>query len=62
MFNILNNNAAVSQSQAVSTTISPFLPQSAGGSDAVVPTCGVGGPVTTITNPSILKLALMFRF
>jgi len=58
-FNILNSNAAVTQSTSVSTTVSPFLTS---GCSSGLSTCGVGGPITTITNPRLLRVALMFRF
>ncbi|HWE49266.1 MAG TPA: carboxypeptidase regulatory-like domain-containing protein [Bryobacteraceae bacterium] len=59
-FNILNSNAPVTQSVAVSTTVSPF--QTGSACTSGLSTCGVGGPITTITNPRLLRLALMFRF
>jgi hypothetical protein len=62
IFNILNSNAAVSQSVAVSTTVAPFLTSSQCSGTSNLVNCGVGGPVTTITNPRLLRLALMFRF
>ncbi|HYL37903.1 MAG TPA: carboxypeptidase regulatory-like domain-containing protein [Bryobacteraceae bacterium] len=61
IFNILNSNAAVTQSTAVSSTVAPFLPASAC-SGSSLKNCGVGGPVTTLTNPRILRIALLFRF
>jgi Carboxypeptidase regulatory-like domain len=61
IFNILNSNAAVSESVSLGSDASPFLPKSAcGGSSAA--NCGLGGTVTTITNPRLLRLALLFRF
>jgi len=61
IFNILNNNAAVSESQSLTGDAAPLLPKSAcGGSSAA--NCGLGGTVTTITNPRLLRLALLFRF
>ena len=62
IFNMLNSNAAVTQSTTVSTTIAPFLPPSACGASTTLVHCGVGGPVTTLTNPRILRLTLLFRF
>ena len=62
IFNILNSNAAVTQATAVSTTVAPFLPKSACGGNTALVHCGVGGPVTTLTNPRILRLALLVRF
>jgi len=62
IFNLLNTNAAITQSTTVSTTVAPFLPTSACGSSTTLVHCGVGGPVTTLTNPRILRLALLFRF
>jgi hypothetical protein len=61
IFNILNSNAAVAQATAVSTTVAPFLPQSACTSSSSK-FCGVGGPATTVTNPRLLRLAVLFRF
>ncbi|MGD1091025.1 MAG: hypothetical protein ABSB35_03420 [Bryobacteraceae bacterium] len=61
IFNFFNSNAAVPQSTTVSTTVTPFLPQSACTSGSAA-NCGLGGAVTTITNPRLLKLALLFRF
>jgi hypothetical protein len=61
IFNLLNSNAAITQATAVSTTVAPFLSKSAC-SGSSLKNCGVGGPVTTLTNPRILRLALLFRF
>jgi hypothetical protein len=65
VFNLLNSNAAVVQSTAVSASatgnVAPFLPSSACGSGTPA-NCGLGGAVTTITNPRLLKMALLFRF
>jgi hypothetical protein len=61
IFNILNNNAAVSESQALTGDAAPLLPKSAFGGSAPA-NCGLGGTVTTITNPRLLRLALLFRF
>jgi hypothetical protein len=63
IFNLFNSNAAVVQATAVSTTVAPFLPASAcSGSSSTLKNCGVGGPVTTLTNPRLLRLAMIFRF
>jgi hypothetical protein len=62
IFNLFNSNAAVTQAVAVSTTVAPFLPQSACSASTSLKNCGVGGPVTTLTNPRILRLAMIFRF
>jgi hypothetical protein len=71
VFNLLNTNAAVLQATAVpasysatSAGVAPFLThqqcsQSTVGSFA---NCGLGGDITTITNPRMLKVALLFRF
>jgi hypothetical protein len=61
IFNILNNNAAVSESQALTGDAAPLLPKSACGGSAPA-NCGLGGNVLTITNPRLLRLALLFRF
>ncbi|PWU03314.1 MAG: hypothetical protein C5B51_19215 [Terriglobia bacterium] len=61
IFNILNSNAAVTESTALGGDTSPFLPKSAcNGSSAA--NCGLGGAVTMITNPRLLRLAVLFRF
>jgi hypothetical protein len=61
VFNLLNSNAAVTESVTLGANASPFLSKSAcgGSSDAK---CGLGGAVTTITNPRLLRVALLFRF
>jgi len=61
VFNMLNSNAAVTQSTTVSSTVAPFLPSSACGGSSLK-NCGVGGPVTTLTNPRVMRIALLFRF
>jgi len=61
VFNILNSNAAVTESTALGGDAAPLLPKSACGSSAQA-NCGIGGTVTTITNPRLLRLALLFRF
>jgi hypothetical protein len=61
VFNILNGNAAVTESVALGGDAAPLLPKSACGSVGQA-SCGVGGAVTTITNPRLLRLALLFRF
>jgi hypothetical protein len=71
VFNLLNTNAAVLQSTSVpasysaaSPGVAPFLTHSQCGSSTVggFANCGLGGAITTITNPRLLKVALMFRF
>jgi len=69
LFNLLNSNAAVTQSTAVpvNTTGSgtaPFLTpqQCAGSTVASFAQCGVGGSISTITTPRLMKLALVIRF
>jgi hypothetical protein len=61
IFNLLNSNAAVTQAVAVSTTVAPLLTASQCQGSSLK-NCGVGGPVTTLTNPRVLRLALLFRF
>jgi hypothetical protein len=69
VFNILNSNAAVTESTSLPSSssasspgdLAPFLPKSACGSGSAA-NCGIGGAVTTITNPRLLRLALLFRF
>jgi hypothetical protein len=68
-FNILNSNAAVTEAVSAPSSpnpllpgdIAPLLPKSACTS-AAGPKCGLGGPVTVITNPRLLRVALLFRF
>jgi hypothetical protein len=60
-FNILNSSAAVTESVSLGGDATPFLPKSACGSSSAA-NCGVGGAVTTLTNPRLLRLALLFRF
>ncbi|MBZ5610027.1 MAG: TonB-dependent receptor [Acidobacteriia bacterium] len=61
LFNILNNNAAVSESTSLTGDAAALLPKSACGSGS--PTnCGLGGNVLTVTNPRLLRIALLFRF
>jgi hypothetical protein len=60
-FNILNSNAAVSESVALGANAAPLLPKSAC-SSAAGANCGLGGPISVITNPRLLRVALLFRF
>jgi hypothetical protein len=71
IFNLLNTNAAVTQSTSLSASyaatspgVAPFLTPQQCGSSSVgsFANCGLGGAVTTITNPRLVRLALMFRF
>jgi len=71
VFNLLNTNAPVLQStsipasySAASAGVAPFLTPKQCVASPVGPfaNCGLGGAVTTITNPRILKLVLLFRF
>ncbi len=62
IFNLFNSNAAVTQATAVSTTVAPFLPASSCSANTALKNCGVGGPVTTLTNPRILRLSMIFKF
>jgi hypothetical protein len=61
VFNILNSNAAVTESTALTGDAAPLLPKSACGSVGQA-NCGIGGTITTVTNPRLLRLALLFRF
>jgi hypothetical protein len=61
VFNILNNNAAVNESVSLTGDAAPLLPKSACGSGSPA-NCGLGGTVQTVTNPRLLRIALMFRF
>ncbi|MBV8902824.1 MAG: hypothetical protein JOZ22_04240, partial [Acidobacteriia bacterium] len=61
IFNILNSSAAVTESTALGSDTSPFLSKSACTSSTLA-NCGLGGAVTVITNPRLLRLAVLFRF
>ena len=61
VFNVMNTNAAVVEATALGADTSPYLPKSACGSGTAA-NCGLGGTVNTITNPRLLRLALLFRF
>jgi hypothetical protein len=61
VFNLLNSNAAVTESVTLGGDAAPFLPKSACNSSSPA-NCGVGGPVTVITNPRLLRLALQIHF
>jgi hypothetical protein len=71
VFNLLNTNAPVAQSTSIpasyaatSAGVAPFLTPQQCGSSTVgsFSNCGLGGAVTTITNPRLLKFVLLFRF
>jgi Carboxypeptidase regulatory-like domain len=71
VFNLLNTNAAVTQSTSITASaaagtpgVAPFLTpqQCANSTVGSFASCGLGGAVTTITNPRLLRLALLFRF
>jgi hypothetical protein len=71
LFNLLNSNAAITQttSMPASTTgtgTAPFLQPSqcsaAGFTGAAAAQCGLGGNISTITTPRLMKLALIVRF
>jgi Carboxypeptidase regulatory-like domain len=64
LFNLLNSNAAETQSTAIAGTTAPFLTpaQCTGSTVASNPQCGLGGNISTITNPRLMKLALIVRF
>jgi hypothetical protein len=71
VFNLLNTNAPVVQSTSVSASysatspgVAPFLlpQQCASSTVSSFSNCGLGGAATTITNPRILRVALLFRF
>ncbi len=69
-FNLLNSNAAITQSTAVPATTTgtgtaPFLtPQQCAANSAVasIAQCGLGGNISTITTPRLMKLALTIKF
>ncbi len=71
VFNLLNTNAPVVQSTSLSASysatspgVAPFLtPQQCASSPVgSFASCGLGGAATTITNPRLLRVALLFRF
>jgi Carboxypeptidase regulatory-like domain len=61
VFNVLNTNAAVIEGTGLGTDAAPLLPKSACTGTAG-PACGLGGPIVTITNPRLLRVALLVRF
>jgi len=61
VFNITNSNAAILESGALGADAAPYLPKSACVGNAN-PACGLGGTVNVITNPRLLRLAVLFRF
>ncbi|MBV8845528.1 MAG: TonB-dependent receptor [Bryobacterales bacterium] len=61
VFNLLNSNAAVLESGALGSDAAPLLPKSSCSSSSPA-NCGLGGTVNTITNPRLLRLALMLQF
>ncbi len=61
VFNLTNSNAAVVESVSLGSDTSPYLPKSACTASSPA-NCSLGGAVTTITNPRLLRLALLFRF
>ncbi|HYK61784.1 MAG TPA: carboxypeptidase regulatory-like domain-containing protein, partial [Bryobacteraceae bacterium] len=61
VFNVLNSNAAVIEAVSLGSDAAPYLPKSACTSSSPA-NCGLGGTVNTITNPRLLRLAVLFRF
>ena len=61
VFNILNSNAAVIESGALGSDAAPYLPKSACTSSSPA-NCGLGGTVNTITNPRLMRFAVLFQF
>jgi hypothetical protein len=61
VFNLLNSEAAAAESTALTGDAAPLLPKSAC-SNLSVANCGIGGTIATITNPRLLRAALLFRF
>ena len=61
VFNLLNDNTAISESTAVGSNIAPYLPKSACSGNSAA-NCGLGGSVTTVYNPRLMRIALLFRF
>jgi hypothetical protein len=63
IYNILNSNAVVTPtSYSVSSTTLPFLTSSQCSGMGSPTGCGIGGPISTFTNPRILRLSLQFLF
>ncbi len=63
IFNLTNTNAVITPTAwAVSSTTLPFLTPSQCSGISNPTGCGIGGPITTFTNPRILRLALQFMF
>jgi hypothetical protein len=63
IFNLTNTNAVITPSAwAVSSTTLPFLTGSQCSAISNPGGCGIGGPVTTFTNPRILRLSMQFFF
>jgi hypothetical protein len=64
LYNLLNSNAAITQSTTVGSTTAPFLTPSQCASSTVSsnPQCGLGGNISNITTPRIMKLALIIKF
>ncbi len=63
VFNLTNSNAAVIQATSLGANTAPYLPKSAcTGAAAASPNCGLGGAIATITNPRILRVALLVKF
>ncbi len=63
IYNILNSNAVITPtSYSVSSTTLPFLTNSQCAGMGNPAGCGIGGPISTFTNPRILRLSLQFLF
>ncbi len=63
IFNLLNSNAVITPTAwSISSTTLPFLTGSQCAAMSGPAGCGIGGPITSFTNPRILRLALQFMF
>src|SRR5262249_27385558 len=61
VFNILTSNVGVTEAVSLAGDATAFLPKAACTASSPA-NCGLGGTVTTITNPRLLRLAMLFRF
>ena len=50
IFNIINANTVLTESETLGTSVKPYLPG------------GIGGQPSAIANPRMLRLALQFKF
>ncbi len=50
IFNIINANTVLTESETLGTKVAPYLPG------------GIGGPPVQVANPRMLRLSLQFKF